>query len=91
MRFILLLLSVSIFNPALAWKGYDSENGSHIEFTQKSTFHAGDKNTLYDSKTKQEHPVTIKQFKVIWGGSSEVTVYDEQLKKERVLWMEDWE
>ena len=74
--------------PALAWDGYDYENGSFVEIEKGNLVRPGETIEMYDYDAGEYRDVEVESINR-FGGSVEVEVYDPESGDTRTLDMDD--
>lgn len=85
---ILALLIVGVIDPALAWDGYDYEQGSSVEIERGNLVRSGNDIEFYDYGDGQYHEAEVQDINRS-GSQVEVEVYDHESGEHRTLTMED--
>ena len=70
-----LVIGFLFFTPAVAWDGYDYENGGYVEIEKGNLVRSGQSIEVFDYNTGAYHDVSVESINRL-GGSVEVEVFD---------------
>jgi hypothetical protein len=84
-----LAISLLVFLPAhaIAWDGYDYQNGTYVEIERGNLVRSGNDIEVYDYSTGEYHNMTIENINR-YGRSVEIEVYDWNNDEYRTLDMD---
>ncbi len=88
MKFIILVLFLTVSTPAFAWDGYDYENGSFVEIDKGNLVRSGQDIEIYDYSTGDYKEVEVESVRSN-GSNVDVEVYDYDTGEYRTLEMDN--
>ena len=88
MKKLIITILFTLSSPfALAWDGYDYENGTHIEIDKGNLVRNGSEIEFYDYQSSEYRSAVIQDINS-YGPSNEVEVYDYDTGEYRTFEMD---
>lgn len=88
MRYFIFIITLLFISPALAWDGYDWDNGGYIEVERGNLVREGETIEIYDWDAGEYRDVEVEDINT-YGGSVELEVYDTETGEYRTFDMDE--